>query len=252
MDTNESTGAGQQRRTHKPKGRMSAYTFFLQTCREEFRKSNPEQPLRFTDFSKECSSKWRQLSEQDKTKFFDMANRDKIRYEREMDSYAPPPPSTTTATNLNINDNETKRKRKKDPNAPKRPLSAFFIFCSDQRTKVKEKHPEFSVADISKHLGTVWATMTDEDKKQYYQRNQTEKERYQAQMLEYNANITATKRSRPPAAASAAMVVVDQVTGSDLIMMQQQQQAMMFNPDGGHNVIQQPNEPSSDYRRRAM
>ncbi|ETE64206.1 High mobility group protein B3, partial [Ophiophagus hannah] len=45
----------------KPKGKMSAYAFFVQTCREEHKKKNPEVPVNFAEFSKKCSERWKLL-----------------------------------------------------------------------------------------------------------------------------------------------------------------------------------------------
>lgn len=45
----------------KPKGKMSAYAFFVQTCREEHKKKNPEVPVNFAEFSKKCSERWKVL-----------------------------------------------------------------------------------------------------------------------------------------------------------------------------------------------
>ena len=43
----------------KPKGRMSAYTFFVQTCRDEHRKKHPNENVNFTEFSKKCAERWK-------------------------------------------------------------------------------------------------------------------------------------------------------------------------------------------------
>jgi high mobility group protein B1 len=43
----------------KPKGRMSAYTYFVQTCREEHRKKHPNENVNFTEFSKKCAERWK-------------------------------------------------------------------------------------------------------------------------------------------------------------------------------------------------
>ena len=44
---------------NKPKGRMSAYAFFIQTCREEHKKKHPGESVNFSEFSKKCSEKWK-------------------------------------------------------------------------------------------------------------------------------------------------------------------------------------------------
>jgi len=43
----------------RPRGRMTAYAFFVQTCREEFRKKHPDERVVFADFSKKCAQKWK-------------------------------------------------------------------------------------------------------------------------------------------------------------------------------------------------
>ena len=48
----------------KPRGKMTAYAFFVQTCREEHRKKYPGEQIVFADFSKRCAEKW-------KVKFFE-------------------------------------------------------------------------------------------------------------------------------------------------------------------------------------
>lgn len=166
-------GAGANK---KPKGRMSAYTFFVQTCREEHRKKHPNENVNFTEFSKKCAERWKQMTEKEKKRFADMAEKDKQRYDREMATYVP------------VNDNGRKRK-KKDPNAPKRPLSAFFLFCADERASVKALHPNYSVGEVAKELGERWNKVPAEVKSKYEGRVQAEKQRYEKEMDNYRKGV---------------------------------------------------------------
>lgn len=43
----------------KPKGRMSAYAFFVQTCREEHRQKHPNETVEFAQFSRKCADRWK-------------------------------------------------------------------------------------------------------------------------------------------------------------------------------------------------
>lgn len=43
----------------KPRGKMSSYAFFVQTCREEHRKKHPGEQVVFVEFSKKCAEKWK-------------------------------------------------------------------------------------------------------------------------------------------------------------------------------------------------
>ncbi len=52
-----------------------------------------------------------------------------------------------------------------DPNAPKKPSGAYIFFCNDKRKEVKEKNPDFGVADIGRELGKMWKDVSDDDRK---------------------------------------------------------------------------------------
>ena len=50
---------GKASKDGKPRGRMSAYAFFVQTCREEHKKKHPGESVVFAEFSKKCAEKWK-------------------------------------------------------------------------------------------------------------------------------------------------------------------------------------------------
>ena len=77
------------------------------------------------------------------------------------------------------------KKAGKDPNAPKRPLSAFFLFSQDERPEIKKKNPSLSVGDISKEIGLRWKKTSDDVKKRYEQKAAVEKQKYEARLAEY-------------------------------------------------------------------
>lgn len=133
---------------NKPRGKMSSYAFFVQTCREEHRKKHPSDKVQFAEFSKKCAEKWKTMGPKEKKRFEEMAEKDKARYDREMSTYDPPG---------GMEGKGKKRKRTKDPNAPKRALSAFFFFCNEERPAVRKVLPEGSgVGDVAKELGKRW------------------------------------------------------------------------------------------------
>uniref|UniRef100_A0A2K6PK60 Nuclear autoantigen Sp-100 n=1 Tax=Rhinopithecus roxellana TaxID=61622 RepID=A0A2K6PK60_RHIRO len=117
----------------KPRGKMSSY---------EHKKKHPDASVNFSEFSKKRSERWKTMSAKEKGKFEDMAKAGKACYEREMKTYIPPKGET--------------KKKFKDPNAPKRPPSAFFLFCSEYRPKIKGEHPGLSIGDVAKKLGEMW------------------------------------------------------------------------------------------------
>jgi len=82
---------------------------------------------------------------------------------------------------------ETKVKRKKDPNAPKRGLSAYMFFANENRDKVREDNPGIKFGEVGKILGEKWKELTDKDKKPYEDKAKIDKERYEAEKIRYQA-----------------------------------------------------------------
>lgn len=156
----------------KPRGKMSAYAYFVQTCRDELKKKNPNESVVFAEFSKKCGEKWKAMSNKDKKRFDDMAAKDKTRYDKEMANYVPAK-------------GEAGGKRKKDPNAPKRALSAFFCFCNEERQKVKAKYPSYTIGDVAKELGKRWEACTSRAK--FEQLAAKDRQRYEKEMAAYKA-----------------------------------------------------------------
>ena len=56
------------------------------------------------------------------------------------------------------------KKKKKDPNAPQRPPSGFFLFCSEFCPKIKSTNPGICIGDVAKNLGEMWNNFSDSEK----------------------------------------------------------------------------------------
>lgn len=44
---------------NKPRGRMTAYAYFMQTCRQEHKNTHPNENVVFLEFSKKCADQWK-------------------------------------------------------------------------------------------------------------------------------------------------------------------------------------------------
>lgn len=105
------------------------------------------------------------MSAKEKKKYEDLAIKDKERYKKDMQGYEPPA------------DEGKAKKRKRDPNAPKRSLSAFFLFCQDERPKVRSEHPDWKISEISQELGRRWESCKNRTK--YESAALVDKQRYE-------------------------------------------------------------------------
>lgn len=158
----------------KPRGKMTAYAFFVQTFRAEHKRERPNETVVFAEFSKKCAAKWKQMDGTGKRPYEDMAARDKLRWVEEMKHYTPPDGRKGK-----------KQKRKKDPNAPKRPMTAFFLFCADRRDGLRQQYPDDRIGDIAKKLGHAWAACDPRAKSQYEATAASQKADYQKAMDAY-------------------------------------------------------------------
>lgn len=78
------------------------------------------------------------------------------------------------------------RKPKTDPNAPKRPANAFFVYCNLMRQQIKEENADASLSDLTRLLGQKWKSLAKDEQKKYYELYKKDKERYATEMTAYN------------------------------------------------------------------
>merc|ERR1711990_986305 len=117
------------------------------------------------------------MDETDREDFEEKANADKARYESEMANYTPPE---------GTRGGKKATKRKKDPNAPKRPQTAFFVFSAKHREEVKgELGDGARVGDIAKELGKRWKTLDEDARQEYADEAAKQKIAYDKAMEEY-------------------------------------------------------------------
>ncbi|KAJ2227778.1 Non-histone chromosomal protein 6 [Coemansia sp. RSA 1722] len=83
------------------------------------------------------------------------------------------------------------RRAKKDPNAPKRALSAYMFFSQANRKTVKDDNPEATFGNIGKILGDMWKGMSDKEKAPFVKQAEDDKKRYEVQKAAYVAEGSA-------------------------------------------------------------
>lgn len=160
------------------RGKTSPYGFFVKMCYEEHKKKYPNENVQVTEISKKCSEKWKTMVDDEKRRFYELAQKDAERYQAEVAAYGG-------------EDAMRKRKRaKKDPHAPKRALSAFFFYSQDKRPEIQSSHPEWKVGQVAQELGKMWKTVSQEMKDSYETRAQQDKDRYAEEMRHYKSEMT--------------------------------------------------------------
>ncbi|QIW95722.1 hypothetical protein AMS68_001240 [Peltaster fructicola] len=78
-------------------------------------------------------------------------------------------------------------RKKKDPNQPKRGLSAYMFFANEQREKVREDNPGIKFGEVGKLLGEKWKALSEKQKAPYEAKAATDKKRYETEKAAYTA-----------------------------------------------------------------
>ncbi|KAE9048133.1 hypothetical protein PR003_g735 [Phytophthora rubi] len=158
-----------------PKRALSAFMFYSNDIRETVKKEMPE--LAFLQISSEIGRRWKQISDEERRPYDELAAADKRRYQEEKEDYVPDPSFETTKGS----------RKKKDPNAPKRALSAYFFFCNEIRQEVRDENPNKKITEIATLLAERWRALPDKKRVKYQKMNEEAKVKYAQQMDVYNA-----------------------------------------------------------------
>ncbi|KAF2107885.1 high mobility group box domain-containing protein [Lophiotrema nucula] len=87
-------------------------------------------------------------------------------------------------------------KKKKDPNAPKRGLSAYMFFANEQRDKVREDNPGIKFGEVGKLLGEKWKSLSEKQRTPYESKAATDKKRYEEEKAAYAVSLVSASGPR--------------------------------------------------------
>jgi len=70
------------------------------------------------------------------------------------------------------------KKFHKDPNKPKAPSSAYFLFLADKREETKKNFPKLNHKELVSKLGELWNKLSEEEKQPYVEKAKQEKAKW--------------------------------------------------------------------------
>jgi len=167
---------------NKPKRNMSSFFLYSQAHRADVKAANPE--AAFGDIARLLSGQFKELPEKEKAKWDKKAASDKLRYQEEMKHYVP----SDDFDEGGGGGGGKKKKAKRDPNMPKRNMSAYFLYSVAIRPEVKEQNPDASFGDIAKIISAQFKALPEKERAKWDVKASADKERYQAEMDAYNAS----------------------------------------------------------------
>lgn len=157
---------------NKPKQPLSSYMRFVNEKRSEIKEDNPGCGI--GEVAKIAGKMWKALEDSEKKVYEKAYEKERKVYLAKMEDYVPP--SGTKAP---------KSKAPKDPNAPKKPLTAYFAWMNQNRSRIKEENPGSSLGEIAKIAGKEWKEVDDEQKSELEATYKEEMEEYREKMKDY-------------------------------------------------------------------
>lgn len=156
-----------QKPTGAPKRSLTSYIYFTMDYRPQILRENPGASV--PEISKLLGAKWKSATPAMRKKYDDLAAKDKIRYEREKANYVPDPNAAV----------DKKKKRKRDPNAPKRPKTAYIFYVIH---RLENKRPQGDMKDAMKQFGVEWKKLSEREKQPYKAQAEKDKQRYEREL----------------------------------------------------------------------
>lgn len=185
-----------------PKKPQTAFFLWLNENRESIKKENPDAGL--GQIGKIAGEKWREISDEDKQEYNDKYKIEKEKYDEAMKSYKPTGEFAKSSRG-------SSKSSKKDPNAPKKPQSSYFLWMNDNRARIKEENPSAGLTDIARLSGAQWKEISDSEKAKYEEKNKQDKERYAEEMKNYvppkDSSPAVAKKSRKSSGSSPSKIV---------------------------------------------
>ena len=157
----------------------------------------------------------------------DIATKDKARYEAERQAYKGPwkvPANKRTP---------------KDPNAPRRPASAFLSYSNRRRAALKRQHPDATNADLSKMLSKSWKELPPDEKSVYVEAELELRAKYKVEMATWRKKVAEEKKAERKEREAMAMQAAEarqNEMGADEGGGQQQQPGGDAMPGGFQNA----------------
>ena len=97
--------------------------------------------------------------------------------------------ATKSGTSSSDKKKGRKTKTSKDPNKPKRPQSAYFLWLGENRSRIKtellSKQELAKVPDVAKEAGRQWKLVGADEKAPFEEKATVEKQRYKEEMQTY-------------------------------------------------------------------
>jgi len=193
-----------------PKNPKTAFFFFSMHMHEEKKKGNSgvlDISKKIPDAAKQISTAWKALSPEEKKKWEEKAEKDKLRYKVEKSIFS---------GQLTVVKGE--KRARKDSEAPKRPMSAFLDFSKTLRSQAIKDNPHVTDnKEISKILGSMWRNATDEEKRLFVEKELLLRDQYNEETRVYKTDKKDQQVAERNSRVAKVMDAIENGTSDQLI-----------------------------------
>lgn len=155
----------------KPKRNRSAFIIFSSEMRPLIKSENG-QKLNSNEMMVKLADLWKGLKEEERKKYNDMAEKEKVKYLLELNQFYQTHP-------YDVIQNKTKN------NHVKKPCSAYGLFLKETKKVVKTEQPDLKMADVLKIVAQRWKALDDNKRRIYQEQAKVEKEVVKAKINEH-------------------------------------------------------------------
>ena len=136
----------------RPKRAMTPFLYYACEQRNILKENGDKMTL--PEQSRHIAQLWKSVSDADKAKYIEQAEKDKARYKDEMSRYEP-------------------------PKKIKRPRSSYAFFMKDMRHKIAEENQGKNPRELMADIAAAWKNISEQDKAKYNEMAVEDKKRYE-------------------------------------------------------------------------
>jgi len=169
-----------------PKRPMSPYFKWMKMNRKRVVRSMPV-GYSFKELSTKLGEMWASLPEEEKVKLNEQYKEEMKVHVKLMAAYKHTSNYTKFRKQKEEHDLMKAKSKKfhKDPNKPKAPSSAYFLFLADKREETKMNFPNLSHKELVSKLGELWNKLSEVEKQPYVAAAKQEKMKWLEAIKEY-------------------------------------------------------------------
>lgn len=197
-----------------PKRFKSAFMLFSTVKHPEIRLSlKDDENANVPRVAKLVAEAWRNLPPEERAVWDKKSSEDKKRYEVEKAMYTGPWKIPAS------------KRARKDPNAPKRPMSAFLAYSQKMRSVVKNENQHLSNTEISKLLAEMWRNAPEDIRQEYIEQESKQRQIYKVNMDEWRTKQEEALMTQRREREKIALDVIANGGGDEEIRKHRQQMA---------------------------